>query len=57
MVFSTIVGCSPAVIGLLFFKIEFHHLLAPFFVILVVAISIAVREFGRDSNIDPPNFS
>lgn len=56
MVFSTIVGCSPAVIGLLF-KIEFHHLLAPFFVNLVVAISIAVREFGRDSNIDPPNFS
>lgn len=55
MIFATVAGCSPAVIRLLL-KVDFHHLLAPFFVILVVAISIAVREFGRDSNIDRPNF-
>ena len=35
----------------------FALLLLPFSVILLVAISIAVRDFGRDSSQDPPNLS
>ena len=45
---SMLLGSIPA---------YFMNVLIPFAMILIVAIIMGAREFGRDINADPPNFS
>lgn len=48
LITSMVLGSLPA---------YFMNVLIPFAVTLIVAIIMGVREFGRDINADPPNFS